>query len=89
MRPLDSIQNFQIVSDVERAVNAYSGCELKPAWSAGWCNNRNMGVLLFESLDSDTEDRSSQPVTLTNEVTGYHNRVNSFMDHGWDGFYTS
>ena len=45
-------------------------------------------MLLFESLDADTEDRSIQPVVITNSVTGYSNALNSFMDHMWDGFYT-
>ena len=71
------------------AVNAYDNCELKPEWSGAWCSNRNLGVLLFESLDADKEDRSIQPVHITNAQTGYRNKVNSFMDHQWDGFYTS
>lgn len=57
-RPLKTERNFQIVSDVEEAVNAYSNCEIRTAWSAGWCSNRNLGILLFESLDADNEDRS-------------------------------
>lgn len=32
-------------------------------------------------------DRSVQPVIITS--TDYENTLNSFMDHGWDGFYTS
>ena len=87
-RPVKTAQNFQIVSDVEEAVNAYSNCEIRTAWSGAWCSNRNLGLLLFESLDGDNEDRSIQPVTLTNAVTGYKNVVNSMMDHMWDGFYT-
>ena len=83
------MSQFQIVSDKESAVNAYNNCELKPDWSAAFCTNRNLGVLLFESLDADRLDRSVQPVILSNEETGYENRINSFMDHGWDGFYTS
>lgn len=67
---------------------AYSNCEIRTNWSAAWCSNRNLGVLLFESLDADTEDRSVQPVRVTNEATGYANVVNSMMDHVWDGFYT-
>lgn len=45
-------------------------------------------MLLFESLDADTYDRSVQPVIITNEATGYSNKINSMMDHVWDGFYT-
>lgn len=86
--PLSTKQNFQIVSDVEDAVNAYSGCELRDYWSAGYCTNRNLGIMLFESLDADTEDRSIQPVHITCEDSGYKNKLNAFMDHMWDGFYT-
>jgi hypothetical protein len=45
-------------------------------------------MLVFESLDADNEDRELQPVDIT-ASTGYNNKLNSFMDHGWDGFYTS
>jgi hypothetical protein len=39
------------------------------------------------ALDEDHEDRSVAPVYVTNDDTGYTNRLNSFMDHMWDGFY--
>lgn len=45
-------------------------------------------MLLFESLDDDTYDRSIQPINIINEKTGFNNTVNSMMDHVWDGFYT-
>jgi len=45
-------------------------------------------VLEFESLDGDKEKRSVQPVVITNN-DGYNNVLNAFMDHDWDGFYTS
>ena len=61
---------------------------MKAAWSAGRCQNSKLGILLFESLDSDTEDRTIQPVNITSEETGYTNDLNAFMDHRWDGFYT-
>lgn len=43
---------------------------------------------MFESLDEDKWDRSVQPVYLTNTETGARNKINSYMDHVWDGFYT-
>ena len=45
-------------------------------------------MLIFESLDADKEDREIQPVILTGP-NGYSNTLNSMMDHGWEGFYTS
>lgn len=57
-------------------------------WNGYLCKNRNIGMLLFESLDSDTYDRSIQPINILNEQTGFNNTLNSYMDHVWDGFYT-
>ena len=56
--PVETAPDFQIVSDVEAAIGAYSNCEIRTAWSGAWCTNPNIGILLFESLDSDTEDRT-------------------------------
>lgn len=81
--------DFTVVSDLPSATNAYSSCETVNAWNAAYCLNNNLGVFLFESLDADTSDRTIQPVTLKCADTGYENTVNSFMDHAWDGFYTS
>lgn len=38
--------------------------------------------------DIDWEDRNVAPVFVTNEDTGYSNKLNHQMDHMWDGFYT-
>lgn len=80
--------SFQIISYNSKAAGAFSDCEKRSAWNAQICQNRNIGILLFESLDEDKNDRSVQPVIITNELTGYYNKLNSFMDHVWDGFYT-
>jgi hypothetical protein len=47
-----------------------------------------MGQLMFESEDSDTLDRSMQPIYARLEGTDINSKINSFMDHVWDGFYT-
>ena len=57
-------------------------------WNGWVCTNENIGVLLFDSLDADRMDRSVQPVYVQNEESGFDNKLNSFMDHCWDGFYT-
>lgn len=77
-----------MVSHVTKVGSAYSQCVEKLTWNAYLCTNPNLGVLLFESLDADKMDRSVQPVIITNQATGYMNKLNSFMDHVWDGFYT-
>ena len=34
-------------------------------------------------------DRSFIPLNITNpSIPNYNNKLNSFMDHVWDGFYT-
>lgn len=86
--PIRTDSSFTIVSDVPTATRGYSRCETVSAWNAAHCINTKLGVLLFESLDADTSDRTIQPITLTQNVTNYSNTVNSFMDHVWDGFYT-
>jgi len=81
------------VSDFTTAVSSYPNCQLNTVWNAWFCADPyqvlvpQIGTLLFESLDEDTEDRSVQPVVITN-ADGFKNVLNSFMDHTWDGFYT-
>ena len=48
-----------------------------------------MAIVLFESLDEDKLTRLVSPITITNEVLKSRNILNTFMDHLWDGFYTS
>jgi hypothetical protein len=47
-----------------------------------------LGLLVFESLDADNRDRSMQPIYSRLEGTDMYSKLNSFMDHVWDGFYT-
>jgi hypothetical protein len=54
-------------------------------------------MLLFESEDADNRDRSMQPIYVQ-QITpdtkknssdlGMNSKLNSFMDHVWDGFYS-
>ena len=52
------------------------------------CKSGTLGVLMFESEDPDTEDRSMQPVYISLNGTTMANKLNSMMDHVWDGFYS-
>lgn len=52
-------------------------CEFKESWNAWLCNNKNLGVLNFIGDDGDQEDRSVGPVFITNEESGYTNKLNS------------
>jgi len=44
--------------------------------------------LLFESLDGDKRDRMVTPIYVENAAVRTSNKLNTFMDHVWDGFYT-
>jgi len=52
------------------------------------CKGDVASYLVFESEDSDTYDRSMQPIYLNKQGTKISNKLNSYMDHVWDGFYT-
>jgi len=66
-----------------------AGCKKQAAWNGMFCdNNRELAILLFESLDGDTWDRSVQPVKIKSLSSEYTNTLNSMMDHVWDGFYS-
>jgi len=86
-------QTFQVVSDFATAVSTYPNCVKVATWNGWSCSDPaqvkvpQVGQLVWESLDYDTEDRSVQPVIIEN-TDGYRNVINSFMDHTWDGFYT-
>lgn len=90
-RPVNAGQSFTLISDVPSATNAYGSCKTITNWNAAYCTGADdLGVLLFESLDADTSDRTIQPMKLTSleDNYSYENTVNSYMDHVWDGFYT-
>ena len=63
-----------------------SSCQLEGKLSYR-CTSLNWGLLTFQSLDVDKEERLLSPINLTSS-DGFRNDINTFMDHCWDGFYT-
>ena len=82
--------NFQIVSNNKESISSsvIPGCTLHSMWNAYLCTNDNIGQITFDSLDADRMDRSVQPVYIREPNSGFDNKLNSYMDHCWDGFYT-
>jgi len=78
---------FSLISDNPGASDKVKNCQMNQSWNMWLCQNNNIGLLTFESLDGDTYDRSVQPANLTRS-DGFENMLNSMMDHVWDGFYT-
>lgn len=64
------------------------GCEKKEKMNAYLCRRQYLGLLQFESLDPDAWDRTISPIYVMLQGTKIKNKLNSHMDHVWDGFYT-
>ena len=79
-----------------------ASCDFESNWNA-WICAQDYAILLFDSLDEDRMDRSAQPIWIYGyqldrngeeqpicDRAGncFKNRLNAFMDHCWDGFYT-
>lgn len=88
MRPEVTEANFQIIPDTPGVSEVMETCVFKETWNAWSCSNDMIGQLVFIGDDPDWEDRNVAPVWITNEATGYANKLNHQMDHVWDGFYT-
>ena len=96
--------SFSIISGDNKEPGSTSssvipGCKPNEVWNAYECSTKpHVGVLMFDSLDADRMDRSVQPVWVQANThhklcgedndTCFNNKLNSYMDHCWDGFYT-
>jgi len=81
-------QDFQIIADNDGFAPYIDNCERYEKMNAYVCQTPNMGILLFESEDADKMDRSMQPIYVKKNGTEMENKLNSMMDHMWDGFYS-
>jgi len=79
-----------MIPDVKGYTEHFKDCVPYAAWNGYLCDNKDLGILLFESEDDDKWDRSMQPIYIKESGEGKvaSNKLNSFMDHVWDGFYT-
>jgi len=77
---LDLPSDFQVTSDNKESVSVQvvDGCEHVGAWNAWKCNNADLGILLFESLDEDRMERSAQPIFIQDNQMGFNNRLNAY-----------
>mmetsp|Transcript_29621 Transcript_29621/g.95059 ORF Transcript_29621/g.95059 Transcript_29621/m.95059 type:complete len:1807 (+) Transcript_29621:66-5486(+) len=85
-----------VVSNNPTAVHPNSAlCNKIAAWNSYICKDLPYDLLLFESLDGDTQSRRVSPVVIemlegvNGKPYAYNNTLNSMMDHGWDQGYTS
>ena len=88
--PFGMPTDFQVTSNNHEStsVQVVPNCIEKVAWNAYLCDNKDLGVMLFESQDVDRKTRSSQPLYIRDYDRGFNNRLNAYMDMCWDGAYT-
>jgi hypothetical protein len=91
IRDLDgSLSGGSATSIVPSIPGIYDGntCTSRSAANTYACGTTGWGMLVFDSQDVDALTRILSPINITNS-DGYSNALNNFMDHLWDGFYTS
>jgi len=88
-KPKIATPDFSIIPDVVGYTDKFENCKQEKGWNGYICENKNLGILLFESEDLDKFDRSMQPIFVNDLAKGTKTKLNSFMDHNCDGFYTS
>lgn len=76
-----------MIPDTEFFSELVPKCNQQKDMNLWTCRNDDLGILMFESEDDDKVDRSLQPIYSRLQGTDMNNKVNSFMDHVWDGFY--
>jgi hypothetical protein len=88
-RPSVTKDTFQLIANNPGFAPYVKDCAADSDMNGYACTARSLGLLLFESGDDDKYSRSMQPIYVRKQGTAMNNKLNSFMDHAWDGFYTS
>ena len=88
VRPSSAKADFQLIADNDGFAPYVPDCSRFETPNYYMCEQRYLGMLMFESEDADKRDRSLQPIYMQLQGTNMNSKLNSFMDHIWDGFYT-
>jgi len=80
--------DYQVIANNPGFSKHVPSCVFHEKMNAWTCQEPKLSMIIFESEDPDTLDRSMQPIYTRQLGTGMNNKVNSFMDHVWDGFYS-
>jgi len=54
--------DFELIPNNTGFTPFITDCTAEPLWNGYFCDKPSLGILLFESQDSDSFDRSMQPV---------------------------
>jgi len=63
-------------------------CKKVPQWNGYYCDRYFLGQLVFENRDKNADDVALQPIWVQKTNSAVSNKLNAFMDHCWEGFYT-
>lgn len=58
-------------------------------WNGYHCTNSDLAIMIFESNDEDKFSRIITPIYVNGMNISSSNAINTFMDHQYEGFYTS
>ncbi|TNV88211.1 hypothetical protein FGO68_gene8985 [Halteria grandinella] len=87
--PLKTASEFMIISGNDENSGGFDNCFKVAAWNGYYCENDQLALLTFDSQDDDRQTRLVSPVVVMSKNLTSRNVLNTFMDHAWDGFYTS
>jgi len=86
----NALENFSLIPSIPGYTDNFPDCTKLEAINGHICTNNDLGILVWESQDPDSIDRSIQPILLRyNKDPTKENKLNSFMDHNCDSFYNS
>lgn len=79
-----------MIPTIKSYTENFPDCTKVEAINGHLCTNNDLGILVWESQDPDSIDRSVQPVNIDfNQDATKTNKLNSYMDHNCDSFYNS
>lgn len=84
------LPDFTLIPWVKGYTDNFPDCTKVDSINGHRCTNNDLGILVWESQDPDSIDRSIQPIYINyNQDETKQNKLNSYMDHNCDSFYNS
>ena len=87
----NTLENFTLIPHTEGYTDQFPECDpYDKDLNGHFCTGNDMGILVWESQDPDSIDRSIQPIFIRyKEKEEHQTKLNSYMDHNCDSFYNS
>jgi hypothetical protein len=83
-------EDFTLIPKIDTYTDQFPDCDPMESINGHICSNNDLGILVWESQDPDSIDRSIQPIYIRyDEKEENQNKLNSYMDHNCDSFYNS